>query len=130
MTVKRKVVTDAPKQRIEDMLGDAVFKMTGHRFVREYHPFNDRKWAFDLACPSEKIAVEVSGRYHLHHKQFRGDCERNNWAQAAGWKVLVYPASSVTTHARLPLICEQIHRVLCGVSDVDLDAEILTQPLR
>lgn len=121
---------EEPKQRIEDLLGDDLFKETHVRWVREYQPCPDRRWSFDLALPTEKLAVEVDGRFHGRAKQHVTDCEKQNWAVAAGWRILRYPASRVLTKSRRPLIVEQINRLLCGVHDPDLDAEILTGAIR
>lgn len=118
------------KPRIEDTLADALAKAYGERPVREYMFSAQREWKFDLCYPSQKLAVEVNGRYHLHHSQHRKDCEKVNAALLAGWTVLQYPASVVNTKSRLPLIVEQIGRSLCGVCDPELDEEVLTGELR
>jgi very-short-patch-repair endonuclease len=93
---------------------------------REFKFAAGRSWAFDLAYPQLKLAVEVNGADHLRHKRHREDCEKLNAALAAGWRVLQYPASSVLTKCKFHRIVEQIGRVLCSVHDPDSDWEILT----
>lgn len=58
-----------------------------HRF----HP--TRKWAFDFAFPSQKLAVEVEGHYHKTHAGHLSDCEKFSQAAVMGWRVLRFPAS-------------------------------------
>ena len=121
--------TDTPP-RLEDLLADDLLAEIGTRPIREYQFTTEREWRFDLAFPVDSLAIEVCGRYHLSHKRFRQDCERNNYAILQGWTVLNYPASSVRAKSRRRLIVEQICRHLCGVSDSTLDSEVLTAPLR
>ena len=49
-----------------------------------------------------------------------------NAATELGWKVLKYPAGSVTTHKRRARIVEQIKRIVCGVQCEDSSACVLT----
>jgi very-short-patch-repair endonuclease len=59
-----------------------------HRF----HP--DRKWAFDFAFPSLKLAVEVDGiGHHRCFRRVRQDTEKLNEAARLGWRVLRFQAS-------------------------------------
>lgn len=56
-----------------------------------FHP--TRKWAFDLAFPSYKMAVEVDGGTFVNGRHNRGygienDCEKFNEAICLGWRVL------------------------------------------
>ena len=113
--------------RIEDKLADALAESCGRRPEREYKFCPERAWAFDLAFPSQKLAVEVNGQHHLRHGQHRKDCEKINAAVVNGWRVLQYPASCVVAQCRLPLIVEQITRALCGVQGYDFDEGILTK---
>ena len=118
------------KPRVENVLADALEKATHRRPVLDhvFHP--ERRWKFDVAYPTAKLAVEINGRFHLVQSQHRKDCEKINAALEMGWRVLQYPASVVTTKARLPLVVEQITRVLCGAIDVYSAAEVMTGPLR
>ena len=116
--------TDKP--RIEDVLGDALQKVTGANWVREYKPSDLRAWKIDLALPSIRLAVEIEGRFHGRAKVHVNDCEKFNFMVAAGWRVLRYPASRVQTKVRREKIVEQIHRIMCDVCDCELDAEVLS----
>ena len=118
------------KPRIEDVLADELEKYTGTRPEREFKFRSDRKWSFDLAYVDQRLAIEINGRHHLKHGAHRKDCEKINAAHAAGWTVLQYPASSVTTKSRRPAIVEQISRVLCGVHIPELDSDLLTGSIR
>lgn len=61
-----------------------------HRF----HP--ERKWRFDFAFPSLKVAVEIEGgtfgrwSRHTTGAGHQGDCEKRNAATVMGWKVLYF----------------------------------------
>ncbi len=52
-----------------------------------------RMWRFDLAWPSEALAVEVdggtwSGGRHTRGAGYQADCEKINEAVCMGWRVL------------------------------------------
>lgn len=58
-----------------------------HRF----HPV--RKWRFDFAWPSLKLAVEIDGRgRHQTVAGSRADCEKRNEAARLGWRILTFLA--------------------------------------
>jgi very-short-patch-repair endonuclease len=98
----------------------------------QYNFCHGRGWAFDLAWPAQRIAVEVDGQgYHHSTKGHRLDCEKLNVAAAMGWRVLRYPANSIgaitktdglpvfrANRVRLPLIVEQITAVICDTPDI------------
>lgn len=52
-----------------------------------------RNWRFDFAFPSQKLAVEVEGRYHCTYAGHRKDCEKFTAAAMAGWRVMHFPAA-------------------------------------
>lgn len=63
----------------------------------EFHP--DRKFRFDWAIPSLKIAIEYEGVFakksrHTTISGYTMDCEKYNLAQISGWKVLRYTAKN------------------------------------
>ena len=67
--------------------------VTEHRF----HPV--RRWRFDLAIPSHRIAIEVEGGIWTRGRHTRGsgylaDLEKYNEATALGWAVLRYDAET------------------------------------
>lgn len=65
----------------------------------QFHP--TRKWRFDLAIPSIKLAIEYNGHgstggghigRHASITGMSGDCEKLNEAQRLGWRVLQFTA--------------------------------------
>jgi very-short-patch-repair endonuclease len=57
-----------------------------------FHP--TRKWRFDFAFPSVKLAIEVDGRgRHQTVTGARADHEKQNAAIALGWKVMRFAAT-------------------------------------
>lgn len=114
------------EQRIEKRLAAALGKRLKRRPpLTEYRPCKGRQWRIDVAFPRQKLAIEIHGRYHARMAAIRKDAEKQNWLTAHGWRTLVYPASCVLTAKRLPLIVEQIVRVLHGVGTTE-DEHVLT----
>ena len=71
-----------------------------------------RKWRFDLAWPSLKIALEIeggiySGGRHVRPEGFLSDMEKYNEAAALGWRVfrttpqLIQRGNAVTLLGRI-----------------------------
>jgi len=65
--------------------------------VGEYRFSPLRRWRFDIALPSYKIAVEIEGGIHVGGRHVRGkgyaeDCEKYRAAVLLGWRVLRYTA--------------------------------------
>lgn len=68
----------------------------GSDIVREYKFHSERRWRFDFAWPSRKVAVEIDGRgRHQTVVGTRNDCEKHNTACLLGWVVLHIPATDV-----------------------------------
>ena len=72
-------------------------KHRGYDYVKElkFHP--SRKWRFDFAIESLRIAIEYEGimSEKSRHTTISGmsrDCEKYNTAQLLGWKVLRFTA--------------------------------------
>lgn len=66
-------------------------------FVAEHKFHEERKWRFDVAIPSLKIAIEYEGimsrkSRHTTVTGYTKDCEKYNAATIAGWRVLRYNA--------------------------------------
>jgi very-short-patch-repair endonuclease len=62
--------------------------------VREHRFHPERRWRFDMAWPSIKLAVEIEGQgRHQTFTGYRGDLEKYNEAVRLGWRVLRFPAS-------------------------------------
>ena len=65
----------------------------------QFHP--TRRWRFDFAIPSIKLAIEYNGHgstggghigRHASITGMSGDCEKLNEAQRLGWRVLQFTA--------------------------------------
>lgn len=71
--------------------------------LEEEYRFDDkRRWRFDWAIPSMKIAVEYEGLMskksrHTTAKGFTADTEKYNAAQGHGWRVLRFTAMNYKT---------------------------------
>ena len=87
-------------------------------FEHRFHP--DRKWRFDVAFPTFKVAVEIEGIKHYgkgigRHQSaagYRRDCEKYNAAAELGWVVLRYTQMDLDEQ---PLqVVEQVDRVLAS----------------
>jgi hypothetical protein len=61
--------------------------------IREHRFAPPRRWRFDLAWPSLRLALEIeggtwTGGRHVRGKGYEDDCEKYNAAALAGWIVL------------------------------------------
>lgn len=66
----------------------------GHDLAEEYLFHDERKWRFDFAFPSCKLAVEIDGRgRHQTVGGVRNDCDKNNEALRMGWRIVRFPAT-------------------------------------
>jgi len=78
--------------------------------VTKEHPFHPkRKWRFDYAIISQKIAIEVEGGVftqgrHTRGKGFMGDMEKYNQAVVLGWRLLRVTPSTLHSVKTLELI--------------------------
>lgn len=118
---KQTVKSTAEQMLLTDLEAMQMPPVVGHMFHGE------RLWRFDLCYPPLLLAIEIDGRgRHQREKGEREDMEKINAAIELGWKVLKYPAGSVTTHKRRARIVEQIHRIVCGVQCEDSSACVLT----
>ena len=67
----------------------------------KFHP--TRRWRFDYAIPTRKLAIEYNGGIFMRksgHSNVKGqsrDQEKMNQAQILGWKVLQYSAMNYQT---------------------------------
>lgn len=64
-----------------------------------FHPV--RRWRFDFALPTKRIAIEIEGGTrqqgrHTRHAGFHGDCDKYNAAVMLGWRVLRYTSEHVS----------------------------------
>lgn len=87
-------------------LNPAIFKAlcrsSGLPVPMEEYQFHDtRKWRFDFAWPVQKVALEIDGGNfmggaHVNGGRIRKTQEKENEAQAMGWKIFhVYPEAAL-----------------------------------
>lgn len=76
-----------------------------------FHPV--RKWRYDYAIISHKIAIEVeggvwSGGRHTTGKGFIGDMEKYNSGTLLGWRIFRVTPQTLLTTATIEMIKEAI----------------------
>ena len=76
-------------------------------FEHRFHPA--RRWRFDAAYPSRKIAVELDGGVYAGGRHVRGagfekDCEKINEAQVLGWNVYRFTTRQMHAGAMLDVL--------------------------
>lgn len=81
--------------------------------VKEYRFFPERRWRFDYAIPSEKIAIEVEGGVYTQGRHtrplgFLGDMEKYNTATSLGWKLLRVTPNTLLSRTTLDLVRETV----------------------
>lgn len=74
---------------------ELILNGNGVKFEREYRFAAPRRWRFDFAIPSHRVAVECEGATYAGGRHVRGagyakDCEKYNAAACLGWTVLRY----------------------------------------
>ncbi len=87
-----------PRSKAEECLAAALDAqpLPGWDLTREYQFDKARRWKFDFAFPSQKLAIEVDGRYHRTHRGQHADSEKFNEAVRQGWRVLRLPADNLS----------------------------------
>lgn len=68
-----------------------------------------RKWRFDFAWPSIRLAVEIQGGTFANGRHVRGmgyeqDCEKSNAATLSGWRVLRFGTREISEGRALKLV--------------------------
>lgn len=70
-------------------------------FKCEYQFNPERKWRFDFAAPSMRLAIEVEGgttygnSRHSYGKGFDDDAEKYNTASAMGWTLFRFSSNMI-----------------------------------
>lgn len=67
--------------------------LPGWDLTREFRFHPTRKWRFDFAFPSHRLAIEIDGHYHRTFGGQRIDSEKLNEAVRLGWRVLRFPTN-------------------------------------
>ena len=120
MATKQSVKSKAEQLLLTDLTAAEIPPVVGHMFHGE------RAWRFDLCYPPLLLAIEIDGRgRHQREKGEREGCEKHNAAAEMGWRVMRYPAASVTCKKRRERIVEQVKRIACGVCCEDSAACVL-----
>jgi len=95
-----------------------VERRTGHLVYMEYRFHPTRKWRFDGAIPSVKVAVEVEGMpgrsgksRHMTYGGFQRDMEKYNVAEGMGWHVIRYTWKEVRDGSATRQIVECVSRL-------------------
>ena len=84
-----------PRSKAEECLAAALEAepLPGWDLTREFQFDKGRRWRFDFAFPSQRLAIECDG---LRHRTAGGaitDMEKCNEATRQGWRVLHFPSS-------------------------------------
>lgn len=97
------------QESMVDIFVEFCRKQLGEAPAKEYvfHPV--RKWRFDYAFPSAKIALEVEGGVytggrHIRPKGFLGDVDKYNAAAVMGWRVLRVVPDRLRTFATIEML--------------------------
>lgn len=75
----------------------------------EFRFHKTRRWRFDAAYPSHKLAIEVSGAVWTQGRHTRGegyskDCVKYNEAAIQGWRVLHFTTAMVESGEAMGVI--------------------------
>lgn len=70
----------------------SLIPLKGWDLTREYRFHPVRKWRFDFAFPSVKLAIEIDGSGHQRFDRSDKDNEKLNTAALHGWRVLRFRA--------------------------------------
>ena len=90
---RRKVLSSTASEKVDLFLNYLQQQFPQAEVVKElqFHP--DRKWRFDYAFPSRKVAIEIDGDIwtlgrHNRPRGYLNDMEKLNTAASMGWLVL------------------------------------------
>ena len=91
--IRRKALSSTASEKVDLFLNYLQQQFPQAEVVKElqFHP--DRKWRFDYAFPSRKIAIEIDGAIwtlgrHNRPRGYLNDMEKLNTAASMGWLVL------------------------------------------
>lgn len=106
------------KSLLESQL-DADLRRRGITAQKREYPFKglsgDRRYRFDFAFPTEKVAVEVqggiwSGGRHTRGKGFEEERSKSAQAQILGWKYIEVTPSMIRSGEAVDLIEQALGR--------------------
>lgn len=91
--IRRKVLSSTASEKVDLFLNYLQQQFPQAEVVKELQFHSDRKWRFDYAFPSRKIAIEIDGAIwtlgrHNRPRGYLNDMEKLNTAASMGWLVL------------------------------------------
>lgn len=91
------------KNENERLLYEILNESYPGQWVSEHMGIPDRKYRFDCADPSHKIAIEIEGgiwlgKGHTGGLHYTQDMEKYNLATIEGWKLLRYSPAQLKKH--------------------------------
>lgn len=106
-------------KRLATTRAAALRAATGYTWQPEHQFCQGRKWAFDFACLSIAVAIEIEGGVWTHGRHSRGtgmiaDMEKYNTAQIFGWIVLRYTPEQFAAGAWIPDVEAAARRTRSG----------------
>ena len=78
-------------------------------YVREYHAIEGRRFLWDFCFEAERLLVEINGGTftkggHSTGLGIRRDYEKNNLAQLAGWRCLMFDGEAVRSGEAVEIV--------------------------
>lgn len=110
LTRKKKTPQRGSNEPTRDMFSALVEKTIGRECVLEFRFHPTRKWRFDYAIPSARVAIEIDGGLFLNRGRHSGgvgqlnDFEKFNEASTYGWRILHFTPEQRYTAATLDVI--------------------------
>ena len=122
----KKKAHKGPQQAKTDVFTAVCKSDIGVEVVKEhiFHP--SRKWRFDYAVPTHKIALEVEGGVwtrgrHTRPQGFLGDVEKYNAGTLLGWRIFRVTPDDLMSTETLNLIKQAV----LGVNNIFLPKKCL-----
>lgn len=111
---RKKTRQTADAAQIRDVFTVICKTDLGVDCFKEYRFHPERRWRFDYAIPSHRIALEVEGGVwtagrHTRPQGFLGDIEKYNTATLLGWRVFRTTPTELLTSATVNLLKQAIN---------------------
>ncbi|MDX3913736.1 MAG: hypothetical protein QHC79_09370 [Pseudosphingobacterium sp.] len=111
----KKVSGTVNKNAKSDLFILTVSQSMSIDIVPEYRFDLERRWRFDYAIPSHKIAIEVEGGVwtngrHTKGKGYIRDMEKYNRANALGWRLIRVVPDELVTGSTLDKIKDYLEK--------------------
>ena len=110
----KRMIAKAKRTALEDRLLADLAKLGLPAPEREYRFDEVRRWRFDMAYPSRRIAIECdggtfSGGRHVRGAGYRRDAEKFNAACMLGWAVFHYTGDMIRSSEAAREIAEALN---------------------